>query len=1045
MADQSGIQSAASKSIRPFKSSEEYLYAMKEDLAEWLNMLYDLDIAAETFMESLGDGCALCRHANNVNRAAEDFVSSFPESTQALRMPKKDVVFQSRNVTPGSFLARDNVSNFIGWCRQELGIKDVLMFETNDLVERCNEKNFVLCLLEVARRGAKFGMLAPMLIQFEEEIEEEIQDQANTTVRERSPPSESEVGGRQDSIEDPNPPLSDEWHQKQRVLCDMRSLDELVREILGQCSCPAQFPMSKVSEGKYKIGDSNALIFIRVLRTHVMVRVGGGWDTLEHYLDKHDPCRCAAFSHRHQQAKAGGQGSHSKSSSAHSSRSTSPGPQGRNENIPSRPSIRHSLDPSGSSSVAPVRQGRSQKPSLFTERDSSAGRSPRFLSRPNRDHSEPRHFKPFRNKDFSAPLTHKLSVGSDLSTASVKSNCGPQRGEEVVLLVNRKEGRHVIERVGGKKELTVPQPTQTHTRNISQDHLTQTSQTQLRHSPLHVYADSHRTAHTEQNHLQFPEGLCHLQTTESLSQDERLSSSGRTSDINPAASSLQQNKQATCISSRASGGHSFRQISPIRGKRSASPAKKGLMSFRPPVSQTLSPGKGRLLPTLSQFGRHSPQPHRSSPHHHHNHSAQSPHSHGSGTPRTQRSRSNPRPSLQSESQDEVPGLSYSLRHLPSFGRQREEDLYSAFEAEYLANTQNQQLLTSPDRGAEGMDTLPVTKQQQDQHLTSNVLPTSASEDLNLIDSASSCSSSSSTSSLNVGGKVSGLFPDLREAKKTKFRSRSLNGPPPTFFQNQTLTMLPDSKELGEFGRHLKRLPTISGSVEDSCDVVFNNSQSLSQPSHLLSPLKSDSLNRGDVDEGASLQQLTSDTSNDLNHRPKDNLLLPLISPLPRPGFTDTCLLQTSCESSPMCFSEPLSGDITSPSHSLANGDMESMAIMRAKKGQNRTEWTSSSIYKMKLRPRVRPRTDGQLENSPSRIPVPIGNKDVQQQQRESSLPPLHSPSEFPHPHSNEYSPSRKVLHQVITDLVHPQSCSPGTGTIDSSFPPPSNLDTEACM
>lgn len=33
----------------------------------------------------------------------------------------------------------------------------------------------------------------------------------------------------------------------------------------------------------------------QVLRTHVMVRVGGGWDTLEHYLDKHDPCRCAAF------------------------------------------------------------------------------------------------------------------------------------------------------------------------------------------------------------------------------------------------------------------------------------------------------------------------------------------------------------------------------------------------------------------------------------------------------------------------------------------------------------------------------------------------------------------------------------------------------------------------------------------------------------------------------------------------------------------------------------------------------------------------------
>jgi hypothetical protein len=30
-----------------------------------------------------------------------------------------------------------------------------------------------------------------------------------------------------------------------------------------------------------------------------MVRVGGGWDTLENYLNKHDPCRCQ----RHRQEK----------------------------------------------------------------------------------------------------------------------------------------------------------------------------------------------------------------------------------------------------------------------------------------------------------------------------------------------------------------------------------------------------------------------------------------------------------------------------------------------------------------------------------------------------------------------------------------------------------------------------------------------------------------------------------------------------------------------------------------------------------------------
>lgn len=33
---------------------------------------------------------------------------------------------------------------------------------------------------------------------------------------------------------------------------------------------------------------------LQILRSHVMVRVGGGWDTLSHYLDKHDPCRCRA-------------------------------------------------------------------------------------------------------------------------------------------------------------------------------------------------------------------------------------------------------------------------------------------------------------------------------------------------------------------------------------------------------------------------------------------------------------------------------------------------------------------------------------------------------------------------------------------------------------------------------------------------------------------------------------------------------------------------------------------------------------------------------
>jgi len=52
-------------------------------------------------------------------------------------------------VRAGSFFARDNIANFIDWCRHEIHVPESVMFETNDLVQRLNEKNVILCLLEV--------------------------------------------------------------------------------------------------------------------------------------------------------------------------------------------------------------------------------------------------------------------------------------------------------------------------------------------------------------------------------------------------------------------------------------------------------------------------------------------------------------------------------------------------------------------------------------------------------------------------------------------------------------------------------------------------------------------------------------------------------------------------------------------------------------------------------------------------------------------------------------------------------------------------------
>lgn len=278
------IASSAAKSVRPFRSSEAYVEAMKEDLAEWLNALYGLGLPSggDGFLMGLATGTTLCQHANAVTEAARALAAA---------RPARGVTFQAHSVVPGSFMARDNVATFIGWCRAELGVPEVLMFETEDLVLRKNEKSVVLCLLEVARRGARLGLLAPRLVQFEQEIEQELRAAPSAPRAPNTPAAEEDTAG---TAAAPGVPA----RGPRMTPMDLRNLDELVREILGRCTCPDQFPMIKVSEGKYRVGDSSLLIFVRVLRSHVMVRVGGGWDTLEHYLDKHDPCRCSSTAHR---------------------------------------------------------------------------------------------------------------------------------------------------------------------------------------------------------------------------------------------------------------------------------------------------------------------------------------------------------------------------------------------------------------------------------------------------------------------------------------------------------------------------------------------------------------------------------------------------------------------------------------------------------------------------------------------------------------------------------------------------------------------------
>ena len=50
------------RQLRSFSRADEYLYAMKEDLAEWLNMLYPtINVDPENFMDCLQTGEHLLR------------------------------------------------------------------------------------------------------------------------------------------------------------------------------------------------------------------------------------------------------------------------------------------------------------------------------------------------------------------------------------------------------------------------------------------------------------------------------------------------------------------------------------------------------------------------------------------------------------------------------------------------------------------------------------------------------------------------------------------------------------------------------------------------------------------------------------------------------------------------------------------------------------------------------------------------------------------------------------------------------------------------
>ncbi|XP_016342373.1 microtubule-actin cross-linking factor 1, isoforms 1/2/3/5 [Sinocyclocheilus anshuiensis] len=76
-----------------------------------------------------------------------------------------------------------------------------------------------------------------------------------------------------------------------RKTIDADQINEEVSRQVSQCNCPKRFLVEQISANRYRFGDSQQLRMVRILRSSLMVRVGGGWTALDEFLVKNDPCR----------------------------------------------------------------------------------------------------------------------------------------------------------------------------------------------------------------------------------------------------------------------------------------------------------------------------------------------------------------------------------------------------------------------------------------------------------------------------------------------------------------------------------------------------------------------------------------------------------------------------------------------------------------------------------------------------------------------------------------------------------------------------------